>query len=62
MSANVPRSEKLTARKKAEAENNQKWEASFAATSDEALKRFADKIRADIAAGKTKPGGFGKGF
>ena len=45
---------------KAEAEDDQKWDASFAATSDEKLQRFADKIRADRAAGKTRPGGFGR--
>ena len=48
------------AREKAEAEDNAKWDASFAATSDESLNRFADKIRADIAAGRTRPGGFGE--
>ena len=60
MPENAPRSKKLTAREKAEAKDNEKWDASFAATSDEDLKRFADKIRADRAAGRTKPGGFGK--
>lgn len=56
--SSVPPDE-LSELEKAEAEANQKWEASFAATSDEELKRFADKIRADIAAGRTRPGGFG---
>lgn len=60
MPRNVVPPDELTDREKAEAEDNEKWEASFAATSDESLNRFADKIRADIAAGRTRPGGFGE--
>ena len=42
-----------------DAADNQKWEASFAATPEDKLRKMADKVRADYAAGRTKPGGFG---
>jgi hypothetical protein len=37
--------------------DNQRWHTSFASTQD-ALARVAQKVRADIAAGKSKPMGF----
>lgn len=38
-----------------EVEDEKRWAASFAATSDEQWARLAEQMRADIAAGRTHP-------